>query len=187
MSISTLLTASGWHNGISSWVFLAAMMPAMRATPSTSPFLALPERTRSSVAALMRTKPAATATRSVAGFSDTSTMRAAPPRSIWVRFFAIASARRRGRRVAGRIVAHLAAPDERPRRRRNLGLPYQAFADQERGDAGRRKPCNIRGREDAAFAHDHAIARHHGGETFGDVERGDEGLEVAVIDTEKPR
>jgi hypothetical protein len=41
-SIATRVNASGWHRGIRSLVFLAAMMPAMRAMPSTSPFLALP-------------------------------------------------------------------------------------------------------------------------------------------------
>ena len=33
--------ARGWQSGISSCVFLAAMMPAMRAVASTSPFLAV--------------------------------------------------------------------------------------------------------------------------------------------------
>src|SRR6266436_6465934 len=61
------------------------MMPAMRAVPSTSPFFALPDRIRSSVALLMTTRPSATAMRSVAALADTSTMRASPPESIWVR------------------------------------------------------------------------------------------------------
>ena len=61
------------------------MMPAMRAVPSTSPFLALPETISSSVALLMTTRPSATAMRSVAGFADTSTIRASPLASIWVR------------------------------------------------------------------------------------------------------
>src|SRR5258707_265205 len=105
MSISTLLMASGWQSGISSWVFLAAMMPAMRAAPSTSPFLA---------------------------------------------------------------------------------LPHQACADQECRNAGRRQPRNTRGREDAALARHHAVSRHRG-EAFGDGERGDEGLQVAVVDADEPR
>ena len=50
MSTVTFDSASGWQSGISSEVRLAAMMPAMRAVPSTSPFLALPETIRSSVA-----------------------------------------------------------------------------------------------------------------------------------------
>ena len=44
------------------------MMPAIRAVPSTSPFLALPDTISSSVALLMTTRPSATAVRSVAGF-----------------------------------------------------------------------------------------------------------------------
>src|SRR5262249_10054880 len=59
-------------------------MPAMRAAPSTSPFLALPESTSASVFADIATRPCATATRSVAGLSDTSTMRASPPAEMWV-------------------------------------------------------------------------------------------------------
>jgi hypothetical protein len=61
------------------------MMPAMRAAPSTSPFLALPETIRSSVALPMTTRPSATAARSVAALAETSTMRASPDASIWVR------------------------------------------------------------------------------------------------------
>ena len=49
MSTSTLVIGSGWQSGMSSCVRLAAMMPAMRAAPSTSPFLALPLSTMSSV------------------------------------------------------------------------------------------------------------------------------------------
>ena len=49
---STCDNSRGWHSGINSWVRLAAMMPAMRAVPSTSPFLASPLRTMSSVFAV---------------------------------------------------------------------------------------------------------------------------------------
>jgi hypothetical protein len=41
-STATRVRASGWHRGMSSLVFLAAMMAATRAMPRTSPFLALP-------------------------------------------------------------------------------------------------------------------------------------------------
>src|SRR5437879_3967640 len=85
MSRVTFDSASGWHSGIKSDVRLAAMMPAMRAVPSTSPFLALPERINSSVALLMITRPSAIAMRSVAGLADTSTIRASPLLSMWVR------------------------------------------------------------------------------------------------------
>ena len=46
---------------MSSEVRFAAMMPAIRAVPSTSPFLALPETISASVALLMTTRPSATA------------------------------------------------------------------------------------------------------------------------------
>ncbi len=77
-STSTEVKASGWHNGISSAVRFAAMMPASRATASTSPLATSPARMRSSVCGRMTTRAPATATRSVSSFSDTSTMRARP-------------------------------------------------------------------------------------------------------------
>ena len=54
-STSTCVSSSGWHKGINSCVRLAAMMPAMRAAPSTSPFFALPSRTIASVAGSIST------------------------------------------------------------------------------------------------------------------------------------
>src|SRR5262249_9780261 len=152
ISSSTLDSASGWQSGISSDVRLAAMMPAIRAVPSTSPFLALPERISSSVALLMTTRPSATATRSVAGLSDTSTIRASPLLSIWVRaapalagFFGIALAHSRR---AGR----LGALQQRPCCRGHVGLPHQAFADQESRQAHALQPRKVFRSEDAAFA-----------------------------------
>ena len=41
-STVTASSASGWHSGIRSLVFLAAMMPAIRATAIASPFLRVP-------------------------------------------------------------------------------------------------------------------------------------------------
>ena len=41
-STLTCVSESGWHSGMRSLVRLAAMMPAMRAAASTSPFGALP-------------------------------------------------------------------------------------------------------------------------------------------------
>ena len=73
-STATRLIGSGWHSGISSDVRLAAWIAAMRATPSTSPFFALPLRISSSVAGSMRISPAARATRCVSAFAVTSTM-----------------------------------------------------------------------------------------------------------------
>src|SRR3954466_15001207 len=135
MSIVTLGSASGEHRGVSSEVRLAAMMPAMRAAPSTSPFLALPETIRSSVALAMTTRPSATAVRSVAALAETSTIRASPDASIWVRaepplealsleaLSAIGLASPSGARAIG-------ACQQCAGRRGYIGLPHQAFADQ---------------------------------------------------------
>src|SRR2546427_3826510 len=67
-----------------SWgVRLAARMPAVRATPSTSPLGALPRRiTRRVAGAILRTARA-TASRTVSRLSETSTMRAAPSGERW--------------------------------------------------------------------------------------------------------
>src|SRR5579884_3857118 len=69
---------------MSSEVRLAAWMPAILATPRTSPFGASPLATACAVAELTRTRARATARRSVAGFSPTSTIRARPEASRWV-------------------------------------------------------------------------------------------------------
>ncbi|MCY1202547.1 hypothetical protein D3C87_772040 [compost metagenome] len=82
---ATRVSASGWHSGIRSLVFLAAWMPAMRAMPSTSPFLAVPDSISASVAGCISMRPVATATRWVAGLAATSTMWAWPWASKWVR------------------------------------------------------------------------------------------------------
>jgi hypothetical protein len=51
---ATSVRGRGWHSGISSAVRLAAMMPATRATPSTSPFAIVLPAMASSVAAVIR-------------------------------------------------------------------------------------------------------------------------------------
>ena len=69
-----------------SWpVFFAAPIPAIRATCRTSPFVPSPDRINSSVAGSHRTTASAVADRRVTGFSATSTIRAAPDSSKWVR------------------------------------------------------------------------------------------------------
>ena len=70
----------GWQSGTMSGVCLAAMMPASRAAASTSPFsdLAAPQDARAWPATWRRSR-AATATRSVRGFSPTSIICMAPP------------------------------------------------------------------------------------------------------------
>jgi hypothetical protein len=50
---------------------LAAKIPASRAAASTSPFSTRPAAMRAEVSLAMRTRPRATATRSVRGFSPT--------------------------------------------------------------------------------------------------------------------
>src|SRR6185295_5905840 len=88
-STLTEVSATGWQSGTSSEVFFAAWIAAMRATPSTSPFLAVPDATISSVAGSMRMKPDAVAVRWLSGLPPTSTMRAAPRSSKWVSFSVI--------------------------------------------------------------------------------------------------
>src|SRR6059036_1150884 len=97
----------GWQSGMSWGVRLAARMPAVRATPSTSPLGALPRRiTRRVAGAILRTARA-TASRAVSRFSETSTMRAPPPGDRWERPWT-APARDLVRRDAGASV-----PDDR--------------------------------------------------------------------------
>src|SRR5450756_1747109 len=69
---------------MSSWVRLAAMMPARRATAMTSPLGAASSRIMASVAGAMRTRASARATRSVSSLPPTSTMRARPRASRWL-------------------------------------------------------------------------------------------------------
>src|SRR3954447_5063367 len=82
---STWSSPSGWQSGISVPVCLAAWMPAIRATPRTSPLGASPAETAAAVSGLIDTNARATACRRVISFDDTSTIRAAPESSRWVR------------------------------------------------------------------------------------------------------
>src|SRR5260370_12915522 len=66
---------------MSSGVFLAAMMPAILATPSASPFERPPARTIATVSGDIRTNPAAVASRTVGSFPETSTIVASPSAS----------------------------------------------------------------------------------------------------------
>src|SRR5690349_10119071 len=160
MSTSTLETGRGWQSGTSSWVFFAAMMPAMRAAPSTSPFLASPLRTISSVEGCITTRPSATATRSVTALADTSTMRASPLEPRWVSFGA------RGIGLSGRCGAQCAGwGKEGAGRRCDVRLAHEAFANQQRADADPREPRHVGWGEDAAFSDDHAVSRDQAGET----------------------
>ncbi len=80
----TLVSSSGWHSGISSWVRLAAWMPAIRATAKTSPLGWPPSWISCRVSGRMRTTASAVASREVTAFSVTSTMLARPWESRWV-------------------------------------------------------------------------------------------------------
>src|SRR3954452_12330675 len=200
-SISTVTfdSARGWQSGISSAVRLAAMMPAMRAVPSTSPFLALPATIRSSVALVMTTRPPATASRSLAGLSDTSTIRASPEAPIWVSagpvlvldldsdladFVAVglramsARARRTRRRLARQ---------QRTGRSRYVGLPHQALADQEGRHADALEPGEIGGRKDAALADHQPVLRNQRRQCFAGRKRGFEGAQIAIVDADHRR
>src|SRR5437870_5801711 len=130
---------------MSSDVRFAAMMPASRAAPSTSPFLAFPDTIRSSVALLMITRPSAAAVRSVAGFADTSTIRASPLSSMWVRevrpFAFLPAMNLPGSGGAG----HALAGQQCPRGGGDIRLSHQAFADKERRHADTRQPREVDG------------------------------------------
>src|SRR6266478_416218 len=158
MSTAILESASGWQSGMSSCVFLPAMMPAMRAAPSTSPFLASPLSTRSSVARAITTRPSATATRSVAALAETSTMRASPPLARWVSLGERATGLLRGAEAA------LLAVEEGAGRGFHIGFPHEAFADQEGLDADAGEASEIRGRGNAALADHDASGRDQAGE-----------------------
>jgi hypothetical protein len=60
------------------------MIPAIRATAMTSPFVVTPDRIASSVSGFIRITPRALAMRSVIGFPVMSTIRARPVESKWV-------------------------------------------------------------------------------------------------------
>ena len=84
-STATRVKPMGWHRGMRSLVFLAPWMPAMRAMPNTSPFLAVPDWISASVAGIMSIRPVATAMRRVLDLLPTSTMWAWPWASKWVK------------------------------------------------------------------------------------------------------
>src|SRR5438552_3182898 len=86
-SIEACVSGSGCASGMSSLVRFAAMVPARGAAASTSPFGIAPSRTSASVEGETRSKPRATARRSVTAFAPTSTIRAAPLESMCVSFF----------------------------------------------------------------------------------------------------
>jgi len=77
--------SSGWHMGMMSLVFFAAMIAATRATLYTSPLGIFRSSTRASVSMRIRTRPPATASLTVGDLAVTSTMRASPFSSMWLK------------------------------------------------------------------------------------------------------
>src|SRR3954453_11047285 len=76
---------SWWHSGMRSGVFFAPWMPATRATDSTSPLVIEPRAMSDAVSGFMWTLHLAMARRWLGSFCVTSTMRARPSGSRWVR------------------------------------------------------------------------------------------------------
>ena len=77
-STSTCVNGRGWQSGTISDVRFAAMMPARRAVCSGSPFFTARVRMARLAAAFILTSPVATASRTVSGFAETSTIRTRP-------------------------------------------------------------------------------------------------------------
>src|SRR6266702_1261677 len=193
MSTVTFDSASGWQSGMSSEVRLAAMMPAMRAVPSTAPFLALPDTIRSSVALLMTTRPSATASRSLTGLSDTSTIRASPEAPIWVRaglavvFADLVLDGSRAMSARARRMRGVPAREQHVGRRGHVGLPHQALADQEGRHANAFEAGEVRRREDAALADRQPFRRNQRRQRLAGRKRGLEGAQVSVVDADHRR
>src|SRR5262245_39622733 len=155
------------------------MMPARRAAPRTSPFFALPASTRSSVFAVIVTRPSATATRSVAAFADTSTMRASPLRPRWLSLRTGATALLRGAKPVP------LAADQGAGGGRDITLAHQAFADQEGRNADGREKVEIGRRENAAFADADAPLRYSRRQTLAGGQRRLDGPQLAVVDADQ--
>ena len=68
----------------------------------------------------------------------------------------------------------------------DVGLAHEAFADEEGVHAGLGQPLQVGVAGDAAFGDDDAVLRHARGEPLGRLQRGGEGLEVAVVDADQP-
>src|SRR5579863_6676434 len=166
---------------MSSCVRLAAMMPAMRAAPSTSPFLALPLRTIASVFGCIRTRPSAIATRSVVALADTSTMRASP--------LAFRCDSLLGRRVTALPCRRKCgfAGEQGTCRRRDVVLPHQTFADQEGRNPDLGEASEIVRRLYATFADQHRARRHVWRQPLAGRQRGLKRLEISVVDADQPR
>src|SRR5947209_12087089 len=106
-------TSSGWHSGIRFGVCLAAWMPATRATARTSPLVSELLATIDVVSGFIITLHRASARRWVASLGVTSTMRARPRGSTWVRPRSLMVGESRGDPRLPADLAHAAGgPDE---------------------------------------------------------------------------
>src|SRR5262245_27310797 len=174
---------SGWQSGMSSWVRLAAMMPAIRAAASTSPLGALPSRIISSVAGSITTSPLAVASRSVTALSETSTIRARPSSSRWVI---------RDLPMPGDLdmLGLEGCPggllQEGPGCRLDIALTHQTLTDEEGVDPRALEPCQIGRRADPALGHDERAVRQQRRQALAGLEPRLEGLEIAVVDPDQP-
>ena len=88
-STAAEVSAIGWASGITSHVFFAAAIPAIRAIPSTSPFFIPPAAIAATVSFFMKTVAHATAVRRVGSFAPTSTITARPASSKWLNGIAL--------------------------------------------------------------------------------------------------
>ena len=178
MSTVTRSRPIGWQSGISSCVRLAAMMPAIRAVPMTSPFLAVAGEDH--VEGLCRHRDGALGDGEALGdrLSPTSTMLAAPRLSRWVR-------RLRGHWLP--ILPPLspqAGPPSRRRRRprasgsRRRGYAPMPIAPQAAISAGVKMPLSPTRRRSFGTS---------GASRLADRQARLEGAEVAVVDADQPR
>ena len=151
------------------------MMPAMRAVAITSPFLALPERMRSSVSRAMTTAPLAVAERAVTALSPTSTMSARPSAARCVRRAVHSAASAFSRASSARVAAATSACRIRLSPTRIARTPAS------------RSRVTSAGVRDAALADEQPVGRHQRRQTLGHSERRLEGLQIAVVDADERR
>ena len=195
-STCTDVSASGWQSGMRSGVRLAPMMPARRATDSTSPFFTPPPVMRAIVSGCMRTEPLAVAVRSVTALAVTSTMAALPLASKWVRRgMRVSETRSHPIRFASRPMRRPTVLGERERVGRgceqpgggHIGLTHERLADEEDAGADLVQAREVGGRIETALGDEQAIRGHAWGERLGDRQIDLERLQVAVVDADEPR
>ncbi len=77
-------------------------------------------------------------------------------------------------------------PEQAARRRGDIGLAHQGFADQETARAGRGQAVEIVGAANAALGDDDAVGGHLPRQPFGRAEIDRQGLQIAVVDADQP-